>query len=175
MGGDDDGDETDMTGWLGKEETLIADCEGPAAVQDLRDQVLRDRLDALAHYAPIFAAPGFEFASWRKYPPDEQGRIIVPTCVLGPEARAFVATAYEYRWVVRSFGWANWRKTAEAQRLLAGPEHIATASAEQLSKLLTSFIRNEKFCDGTLLGAFEAGFLTAVAERATVISNLLAP
>jgi hypothetical protein len=171
MSADADCNETDMTAWLGKEEIMIDDFEGPAAVQALRDQVLRDRLNALAQYAPIFTAPGFEFASWQKYPPDEQGRIVVPECVLGPEARAFVATAYEFRWVVRAFNWSAWRNSAEAQGLLANPAHIAAASAEQLSKLLTGFIRNDKFCEGALLRAFEAGFLTAIVERARALSN----
>ncbi len=168
-------DKVDMTGWLNEAEIMIADCEGPAALQELRDQVLRDRLNALARYAQIFAAPGFEFASWREYPPDEQGHIVLPECVMGPEAMAFVAMAHEFRWVVQSFDWPKWRKTAEAEGLLAGPETIATASADQLAKLLTSFIRNERFCEGALLGAFKAGFLAAIVERAHALSDVSGP
>ncbi len=172
MGGDHYRDKVDMTGWLSEGEIMVADCEGPTALQELRDQVLRDRLNALAHFAPIFAAPGFEFASWQEYPPDEQGRRVLPECVMSAEARAFVAIAHEFRWVMHSFDWPNWRQTAEGQGLLMGPEAIAKASAEQLAKLLTTFIRSERFSEGAMLGAFKAGFLTAIVERATVLSNL---
>jgi len=164
-----------MTGWLNEAEIMIADCEGPAALQELRDQVLRDRLNALARYAPIFAAPDFEFASWHEHPPDEHGNLVLPECVMGPEAMAFVAMAHEFRWVVQSFDWPKWRQTAEAQGLLAGPEAIAAASADQLAKLLICFIRNERFCEGALLGAFKAGFLAAIVERARALSDLSGP
>ncbi len=156
-----------LTGW----QISTAEIEGPETFQAFLAQTLYDRLEALAHYAPVFAAPGFEFASWVKYPRDAQGRVVLPECVWGPEANGFVDMAYRFGWVLAPFDWSKWGNSEEARTLLAGPEHVSAASAEQLARLLTVFVRSDRFSEGALLDAFQNRFLTAIARRASVIGN----
>jgi hypothetical protein len=46
---------------------------------------------------------------------------------------------------------------------------LAKATPEQLAKLLTVCIRQDRFAEGTLLVAFEAGLLTRILQRAKAI------
>ena len=45
----------------------------------------------------------------------------------------------------------------------------ASASAEDLRRLLTVYVRSERFGDGTLEAAFESGMLTAIIRRAGIL------
>jgi hypothetical protein len=87
----------------------------------------RNRLNALARYAAIFAAPGFRFAAWTEMIRDDADRIILPECQLSPEAESFVAMSYEFGWVIQ-FDWAKWRHTKEGVALLAGADCVAKAT-----------------------------------------------
>jgi hypothetical protein len=49
---------------------------------------------------------------------------------------------------------------------------MATATANQLAKVLTALIRGERFSEGTLREAFKSGLLLAVARRAKALLKL---
>jgi hypothetical protein len=59
----------------------------------------------------------------------------------------------------------------DAMRLRDDPKALAAASAEQLAKLLTVLIRQDRFVEGALNGAFEAGLLTGIVRRAAGLMN----
>ena len=80
----------------------------------------------------------------------------------------FIAAITRAGWMV-PFDWATWAQTAEGQRLLGEPRHIATATADQLGKVLTTVIRHERFSEGTLNEALESGLLLAIAQRAEAL------
>jgi hypothetical protein len=128
----------------------------------------RDRLQALARFAGGFAAQGFVFGAWHNPLPDDAGVLEFPYFELSPEASTFVEFAYEFGWV-RSFNWSTWRETEEGKRLMARPEQVATATEEQLAKVLTVIFRGDRFSEGALFAAFEAGFLTAIVQRAEAL------
>jgi hypothetical protein len=58
----------------------------------------------------------------------------------------------------------------EGQALLGHPEAIASASAHDLRRLLTVYVRSERFGDGTLEAAFASGMLAAIIRRAGVLA-----
>jgi len=118
------------------------------------------KLAALARFAAPLGAPQFRCAGTageNNYSEE-----------LGLE---FIAAATRAGWIV-PFGWATWSQTAEGQRLLGEPRHMATATAEQLGKVLTTLIRGERFSEGTLSGAFESGLLLAIAQRAQALLDV---
>lgn len=131
---------------------------------------MTDRLDALAAWEPVLAAPGLVFGAWATAEPDESGVIQMPWYRYGPEAEQFEASMYALGWV-HDFDWMAWSATADAQRLLHGPVLIGAADAEDLSRLLTTIIRGERFSEGEIAGAFEAGILTAITRRARVLAG----
>ncbi|GIW20847.1 MAG: hypothetical protein KatS3mg065_1143 [Chloroflexota bacterium] len=77
----------------------------------------------------------------------------------------FVDEMYRLGWVVR-FDWPHWAASPEGRRLLSDPEAIGSASAEDLARIITTIVREERFSEGALADAFDRGVLTAVARRA---------
>lgn len=80
-------------------------------------------------------------------------------------AKEFVTMAYDTGWVSGDVDWPKWSDTDEAEELFAHPATITTATAEQLQFLLTTIIRSERFCEGSILQAFQDGLILAVADR----------
>ena len=118
-------------------------------------------LDALAAFLPAFEAPGFVFATMEGGAKDGT----MPWSRLAEDASRFVETAYEDGWVSPEVDWPAWKETEEARRLRDDPSAIGTATVEQLQKLLTTVIRQDRFVEGALATAFDSGLLTAVLRR----------
>jgi len=76
----------------------------------------------------------------------------------------FVEVAYEDGWVSPEVDWPSWIETEEARQLRDDPA-IEQATVEQLQKLLTTVIRQDRFVTGALAEAFETGLLTAILRR----------
>ena len=130
-----------------------------------------DRLRRLARHLPAFEAPGFRFGEWVPSREREDGVIVLGWYVPGPEAEAFLADLGG--WIV-PFDWMTWASSPDGQALLGHPEAVASASAEDLQKLMTVYVRGERFGEGTLENAFESGMLTAIVRRAGVLAVELA-
>ena len=133
------------------------------------DGVRREQLLALAGFLAAFEKPGFEFGRWRKSEEIEPGVITMPQFEAGETALKFVNMAYEQEWVRSNFDWPAWSSSREAIRLRDDPKALAAASPEQLAKMLTVLIRQDRFVEGALNSAFEAGLLTGIARRAAAL------
>ncbi|HEX6868113.1 MAG TPA: DUF6508 domain-containing protein [Candidatus Limnocylindrales bacterium] len=111
----------------------------------------------LGRYLAEFEAPGFTFDDWR-------GR-------LTPTAQAFVRDAYDLGWVRGDVDWGTWSETAEATTLRDDPTALARADRDQISKLLTTLIRLDRFSGGTLGSAFSSGVLTGIVRRIAALEG----
>ena len=125
------------------------------------DPSAEPRLDNLAAFLPVFADPDFVFATMEGGSKDGT----MPWSRLSEHAERFVDTAYEDGWVSPEVDWPSWKETEEARRLRDDPTAIPEATVEQLQKILTTVIRQDRFVTGALAGAFESGLLTAVLRR----------
>ena len=96
------------------------------------------------------------------------GVIIMPHIAYGEVAREFEKAAYEHGWVY-SFDYITWAQSAEGKRLREDPSAIEVADFDQLRRLLTWYIRAERFCDGALFEAFEKGQILRIVERAAAL------
>ena len=130
--------------------------------------VADDRLARLGRHARVLEAPGFSFGSWVPSRTDDAGVIHLGWFEPSPEAEAFLADA---RALVHPFDWPTWAASAEGRALLEDPAAVASASAEDLGRMLTALVRSERFGDGTLEAAFERGMLTAIARRAAELAG----
>jgi hypothetical protein len=72
-------------------------------------------------------------------------------------------------WVVVGFDWMTWLQTEEGAALRDRPEALASASPDELAKLLTAIIRSDRFVEGSIVGAFESGLLVRIARRASAL------
>lgn len=123
-------------------------------------------LRALAAFLPRFEAPGFVFGGGRPGP-----RAFFGWFELSPVAADFVSACYEAGWVQwPDFNWGTWKNSAEARQLYFDPAALETATPEQLSRLLTVLIRQERFVDGALNAAFQSGVLLRILRRIAVLS-----
>lgn len=133
---------------------------------------VRERLEALAAFQPVFEREGFRFAE--DIPCRTEGDLIVlGGTALGEDARRFYQMAYDYGWV-SVFDLSAWRETPTGQRLMNDPTALDDASAEDLVQVLTTCVRADRLCEGYLASAFEAGLITRVAVRANqLIDNVV--
>ena len=128
----------------------------------------QQRLEALAKYLPIFNAPGFKFSEVT--PAEVEGDVIrLGWTSYGPEAQSFMQDCYDYGWV-QSTNWTEWMQTAEAQALSQDPARVATASIEDLARVLTVCLRRDRFVEGSLGEEFERGLITRIVARARELS-----
>jgi hypothetical protein len=128
----------------------------------------RDQLRAPARFQPIFSAPDFRFTLPEHASSDGAHVFGGPSRSLSPGALAFIECAYESGWV-KPFDWPDWLQTPEAQNLGNDPEAIAAATHDQLTKVLTVLVRQDRFDQGALQSAFEGGLLSAIVQRAAVL------
>ena len=52
------------------------------------------------------------------------------------------------------------------------PTALEHATAVDLARVLTTYIRADRFCEGYLASAFEAGLIMRVVERAEVLRTV---
>lgn len=134
------------------------------------DDGTRTRLRRLGDYLAVFEAPGFEFGRWVTPPVGKDGVIYMGGYSLSPDASRFVRDAYDLDWVTE-FDWPSWIGTAEATEFVDDPKRVERATPDELAKLLTVYIRQDRFVDGELANAFESGRLTALLRRAVALAG----
>ena len=146
---------------------LVEACEAAKQIEDFFSEgepTLKERLDALAAFLPNFESPNFEFGNMEA----PAGKM--PYYTLSPLASRFLKTCYEMGWV-KSFDWSEWMRSSEATQLRDDPSALANATWEQLSRLLTVVIRQDRFVEGALGSAFESGLLGRVVLRASALAK----
>ena len=133
------------------------------------DDRLRDRLKALADFLPVLEDPHFACGEMI-YPKHKAPNVFyLPFYHLSAEASAFMKMTYEKVWVLKDFDWGRWMFSPEAVRLRDDPEALASAGPEQLARLLTVVVRQERFCEGSFAEAHESGLLVGIVRRAAAL------
>jgi hypothetical protein len=126
-----------------------------------------ERLRNLARLLPTLEERDFDFGHWAGGETQPDGSIQMPYYEFSPRARELIAALPADPGV----NWPDWMKTDEAQALIAEHARIAEASADQLMKLTTSIVRSDRFTEGSIVGAFDSGLITAIARRAAVLTE----
>lgn len=136
-----------------------------------KDPLLASRLAGIAAFLPRFEKCGFRFGHWVEPKSENRGESVMPFYCLSKNASAFVQAAYDLGWVRGDIDWSQWMQTSEAARLRDEEAALAVATHRQLVHLLTTLIRQDRFCEGSLAGAFESGLLTRIIRRAAVLAE----
>lgn len=124
------------------------------------------QLDAILAFLPIFERPGYSFGEWRIQ------RGFFPHWDASPEAAAFVKALYDEQFIV-PFDWGSWSE--EARRYTEGGDAaLAAADLDALRKLITSYVRADRFSEGTLASLFQSGQITAILRRLRQIRETMA-
>ena len=148
---------------------LSEECDTLNAVEEVDEffevevkPTLSERLNALAEFLPEFESPDFEFGHMEA-PPGK-----MPHYALSDIASNFVGACYDMGWV-QPFDWADWKDSPEAIQLRDDPASLESANPEQLERLLTVLIRQDRFVEGALGSAFDSGLLVRILRRVTVL------
>lgn len=128
------------------------------------------RLRRLAAQLAVLESRDFTFGEWVDAWTDAEGVIHMPWYRLSAQAQAFLTALAEGGWVT-PFDWTTWIASPEGQALSSGPAAVATASEDDLGRLLTAIVRSDRFNEGSLAGAWESGMLTAIVRRAGVLAD----
>jgi len=124
-----------------------------------------ERLNALASYLEKFENAGFRFGQLHPPRTGKDGVISLPMFDFSAEASSFIQTCYDYGWISTELNWPEWMATDEARLLHDSPEFLSNASVEQIRRLLTVLIRQDRFVEGSLSGHYESGFLLRILMR----------
>ena len=136
----------------------------------------QERLAGLAAFLPEFERDGFVFGQWEGGEELPGGRgFSMPNYTLSESAMAFYKAVYELEWVSPQVDWMEWSNTRRGKQLLGNPNALAKASAEELSCVITTCIRRDRFCEGALAGDFRDGRLLAILRRAAVLLAAVHP
>lgn len=127
-----------------------------------------DRLRTLADLVPILEAPGADFGRWET-PPPRDGVHSLGWFEFGPTAEIWRTAVGRGEWVISGFDWRTWLATEEGRSLRENPDAPATATVDQLARLLTAIVRSDRFVEGSIEGAFASGLLARIARRAGVL------
>lgn len=130
---------------------------------------MSEALRALADFLPALENPDFKGGEMAAVDQPEPGVWSMPYASYGATASAFVKAAYEHGWVKMDFGWSEWMQSAEARALRDDEARLAAATPEQLARLLTVVIRQDRFAEGALLEAFDSGLILRVVRRAAAL------
>jgi hypothetical protein len=125
-----------------------------------------ERLEALAGFVPKFRDEKASFGVWQSMTGDGtlEEPLTLPWFSLSELGTDFLNAVYQAGWILKEFDWAKWAHGPEGQKLATDRKALSEADEGQLAKLLTALVRQDRFVEGALTGAFESGLLLAIAE-----------
>jgi hypothetical protein len=113
------------------------------------------QVEALVAYLPHFEAPDFSAGAWHR------GPHAIPVYNYSPSVQHFLQTLDQLD-IIQPFDWGAWAH--KACDLIEG-KGIDEADQVTLHKLLIAHIRADRFIEGQLASAFQAGHITAILRR----------
>jgi Family of unknown function (DUF6508) len=96
----------------------------------------------------------------------EDGVLCIST---GEPAHALLQRCYDDGWVDQDFNWVTWVQTTEYEDLVNDRAKLHTATPEQLSRLLTALVRQDRFIYGAWAAAIKSGLLMSIVVRAAAL------
>ena len=95
-----------------------------------------------------------EFGTWKDS--NEDGTKTFPFVVPVEVVDKFHSIVYDIP-IILPFDWGSW---GEGRRILADPNtNYKSFDLVTICKLITGIVRNDRFCEGALVGAFESGYI----------------
>lgn len=132
---------------------------------------IKEKLHALAAFLPQFEKEDFNLGHWGHPKSDKPNTIMLPYFVYNDVAKSFINMTYEMGWILTDFSWPAWKETKEAIDLRDKPNALAKATSQQLGRLLTVIIRQDRFCEGSIDSAHESGLLLGIIRRAAKLES----
>jgi len=119
--------------------------------------VTQKQIDAVLPFLECFEAEGITPGNW-VFEPNQ-----IPWFDFNETVYEFCHALYDHGWVTSEFDWTKW--TNSAKRYLESPEMIDSADGTTIQKLLTTHVRQDRFCEGHLAVMFKNGHIVALLRR----------
>ena len=94
----------------------------------------------------------------------EDGVASIGGWVLAAPVHEFVQVVYDLQ-ILYPFDWSTWLDTEEGRALKDSPEALEKADLLAVRKLVTAWVRGDRFCDGILVGLAQRGELVRATRR----------
>ena len=142
--------------------------DGPFTGPLWQGRELTHRLHELGAFAE--ALDGDVFVANEPPPPAEPGTMTMAHMEWSPVAlddvaRRFLSVAHADGWI-EPYDWVSWIQTPQANAYLTDADTILRAPAEDLGRLLTYAVRQERFVTNALLTFFGNGTMQRISQRA---------
>lgn len=126
----------------------------------------RARLERLAALLAAVEAvePGGTGPHLRHEP--QRGALVVAGGDRPPVIGQLMLLADDDGWILTDFDWPAWASSEEATTLRDDTGAIEQATEEQLAKLLTTVVRQDRFTDDSLERVVASGLLARILRRA---------
>lgn len=134
----------------------------------------REDLLAVCTFARRFDDPGFVAGKWASLEPREDGMRMLECWVPSEAVARWQAGLYE-RNIVLPFDWMEPRWARRMGRYHEDPSLLDSAQLITIRRVLTTLVRAERFCDGTLGVAFERGVPQAAMRRMVDLIDAIRP
>lgn len=128
----------------------------------------KDKIEGLTRqdWSPLLALiPKIEntskFGEWSGGDADEEGVIQFPYCKPLPIVSQFLKVVYAIP-IIMDFDWGSW----DVGRKMASDDNFNFDSTDLHTKckLITAIVRNDRFCEGALVSAFESGLILKILK-----------
>jgi hypothetical protein len=137
-----------------------------------RRELTQEDIDAILAFLPAFEQPGYTFGEWRPYHDERTGEALpMAYCFMAADVQAFMEALYEHHWMY-PFDWTSraWQRRMSAIR--DDPARMAKTRLETMRKMLITYARADRFCDGALVEACERGYVLAILRRVKELAGL---
>lgn len=102
-----------------------------------------------------------KFGEWAGGEKGEKKPIQFPNCIEKPIVSQFLDIVYRIP-IIISFDWGAWE---EGREIVSNDEFdFDTLGIPAKCKLITAIVRNDRYCDGALVSAFESGLILRVLK-----------
>lgn len=135
----------------------------------MTDEPTRDDLLGVCTFARRFSEPDFVAAEWVSPPPGEDGAFMIGYLVPSEDVERWVHALYEHH-IVLPFDWTRPQWTQQMRRYAEDTSLLERARLLTIRKVVTTLVRGERFCEGSLAEAFERGVPQAAMRRLHVLS-----
>ena len=96
-----------------------------------------------------------KFGEW------EEENILFPDCIEAPIVSQFLHIVYRLP-IIISFDWGAWE---EGRKIASNDDFdYDTLDLPAKCKLITAIVRSDRFCEGTLVSAFESGLILRILK-----------
>lgn len=120
----------------------------------------KENIDNILKYLPLLEDKYNKF--FIEPPQNDPGAVASPFYALTGIGVKFYEDLYKEGFVTQ-FRWADW--ISEAGEYSANDEKLSKADLMDIRRLLTTIVRQERFCEGLLEETIESGFILKILKR----------